>query len=163
VKTAIDDMPMVSASRLRAQGVIRAEDATAAVAFGDAEFTVSLSLVRFPNGGSWSFFICACGRRCRTLRLFDGELGCKGCLERRGFRYRVLSLPEYERAKRRIPKLRAMLESETPLRRKPHLLWSKLERRKRLEAALRKAELLVGYTDFVKLKEAKRAPAGEGS
>ena len=44
-----------------------------------------------------------------------------------------------------------MLESETSLRLKP-VLWGKMERRKRLEMALRKAELLVGHADFVKPK-----------
>jgi hypothetical protein len=43
---------------------------------------------------------------------------------------------------------------------KPHL--GKLERRVRLEAALRRAELLVGHADFVKLKPGERdAYAGE--
>jgi hypothetical protein len=48
-------------------------------------------------------------------------------------------------AELRIPKLRAMLETETLLRLKP-LRWSKLERRKRLEAALRRYELIVGQS-----------------
>jgi hypothetical protein len=48
-----------------------------------------------------------------------------------------------------------MLESEQPLRFKPHLRWSKMERRSRFEAVLRKAELLVGYHDFVREKDEK--------
>jgi hypothetical protein len=47
-----------------------------------------------------------------------------------------------QRAEHRIPKLRAMLESDVSLRLKPHL-WGKMERRKRLEAALRGCEFLV--------------------
>jgi hypothetical protein len=40
-----------------------------------------------------------------------------------------------------------MLESPTPLRLKPVLLWSRLERRSRLKAALARAEyLLAEYT-----------------
>ena len=42
-----------------------------------------------------------------------------------------------------------------PLRLKPHL-WGKMERRSRLEAALARAELLVGYADFVKPKPGDR-------
>ena len=44
-----------------------------------------------------------------------------------------------------------MLQSERSLRLKPHL-YGTMERRSRLEMALRKAELLVGHADFVKLK-----------
>ena len=47
-----------------------------------------------------------------------------------------------QRAERRILKLRAMLESETSLRLKP-VLWGKMERRKRLEAALARAEFVM--------------------
>ena len=70
MRTAIDDLPCVSASRMRAAGLIRPDDTTATVAFPAGEFTVGLQHVRFPNRGGWSFFICACGRRCRTLRLY---------------------------------------------------------------------------------------------
>jgi hypothetical protein len=49
-----------------------------------------------------------------------------------------------QRAEHRIPKLRAMLESEAPLRLKP-VLWGKMERRKRLEAALRRCEFIVAH------------------
>ena len=66
MKTAIDDLPAVSASRLRALGDIMAEMKTATVKFDDMEFVVALSLRRFPNGGSWSFFLCPCGRTRRS-------------------------------------------------------------------------------------------------
>ena len=52
----------------------------------------------------------------------------------------------------RIPKLKAMLQSEQSLRLKPHL-WGTMEKRVRHEAALRRAELLVGYDDFVREKD----------
>jgi hypothetical protein len=44
-----------------------------------------------------------------------------------------------------------MLQSEQSLRLKP-CQWGKMERRVRLQAALHKAELLIGHTDFVKPK-----------
>ena len=50
---------------------------------------MGLSLVRFPNGGSWSFFVCPCGRRARILRLYEGGLACLRCLAARGLRARV--------------------------------------------------------------------------
>jgi hypothetical protein len=47
-----------------------------------------------------------------------------------------------QRAAHRIPKLKAMLESETPLRLKPHL-WGTMERRKRHQATLARCEHIV--------------------
>ena len=44
------------------------------VKFDEVESPWGLSLVRFPNGGSWSFFVCPCGRRARILRLYEGGL-----------------------------------------------------------------------------------------
>jgi hypothetical protein len=61
---------------------------------------------------------------------------------RRGAGWRVWLMSPLQRAERRILKLRAMLESETSLRLKP-VLWGKMERRKRLEAALARAEFVV--------------------
>ena len=45
------------------------------------ERKVALSHLHFPNGGSWSFFVCpSCStRRVRTLRLFDGRPTCWRC------------------------------------------------------------------------------------
>jgi hypothetical protein len=165
MRTRIDDLPHVSASRLRAAGLIRPDDTTATVAFPDgSSFLVGLQHRRFPNNGGWSFFICACGRRCRTLRLHNGSLACKRCLEAQGLRYRVEDLSKPERAAHVALRLKPRLLSPSPARLKPHLRWSKLERRVRLEATLRRAELLLGRADFVKLKPGERdASAGEGS
>jgi hypothetical protein len=149
MRTAIDDLPHVSASRMRAAGEIGPNDTTTTVAFpaGDT-FTVGLQHVRFPNRGSWSFFICACGRRCRTLRLYDGSLGCKGCLEAKGLRYRVGWLSKPERAAHVASRLKPRLTAASPARLKPHLRYSKLERRGRLEAALRRCEYTASRHDF---------------
>jgi hypothetical protein len=56
---------------------------------------------------------------------------------------RAHTLSVRQRAEHRIPKLKAMLESETSLRLKA-ALWGKMERRKRHEAALRRCEFIVG-------------------
>jgi hypothetical protein len=47
----------------------------------------------------------------------------------------------------RIPKLKAMLESETSLRLKP-VLWGKMERRKQHEATLARCEHIVAKAKF---------------
>jgi hypothetical protein len=149
MRTAIDDLPSISASRMRAAGLIRPNDTTAAVAFPDAPtFVVALQHIRFPNRGGWSFFVCPCGRRARTIRLFDGGLACKHCLEARGLRYRVEDLPKPERAAHVASRLKPRLASPSPARLKPHLRWSKLERRSRLEMALRRCEYIVSRYDF---------------
>jgi hypothetical protein len=54
----------------------------------------------------------------------------------------------WQRAEHRIPKLRAKLESEVSLRLKPHLLGT-MEKRKRLEAALRRCEFIVAQHDYL--------------
>jgi hypothetical protein len=137
MRTAIDDLPCVSASRLRAAGLIRPSDTTAAVAFpaGDA-FTVGLQHIRFPNGGGWSFFLCPCGRRCRTLRLHGG-LACKHCLEAKGLRYRVEDLTKPERAAHVASRLKARFAAPARLNPRPG---RRLDRRGRLAAALWRAE-----------------------
>jgi hypothetical protein len=159
---AIDDLPHVSSARMRAAGEIRAEDRTAVVRFGDLSFAVGLQHIRFPNGGGWSFFVCACGRRCRTLRLHGG-LACKHCLEAKGLRYRVEDLPKPERAAHVASRLKPRLTSPSPARLKPHLRYSKLERRSRLEAALRRCEYTVSRYDFRDLIGKASDASSEGS
>src|SRR5580704_12466422 len=98
MKTAIDDLPAVSVSRMRALGEITAETKVTSVRFGEIIFNVALSLRRFPNGGSWSFFLCPCGRRARILRLFECGLACRECLGARGLRPRVQLIATHKRA-----------------------------------------------------------------
>jgi hypothetical protein len=159
-----DDLPAVSISRLRALDIITAETKTFLVQLGHVEQNVSIHLRRFPSGGSWSWFGCpTCGKWVRTLRLHLDDIVCPGCCKRRGIRHRCETMSVRQRAEHRIPKLRAMLENEQSLRLKPHL-YGTMERRVRLAAALRRAELLVGYADFVKLKPGESdGSAGEGS
>ena len=90
MKLAIDDLSRSeSVSWLRAAGVITAATMVTTVAFGDCSFNVSVAHRHFPNGGSWSFFVCPCGRRCRVLRLYDRSLACRWCLGASGLRPRV--------------------------------------------------------------------------
>ena len=140
MRIAIDDLPHVGVSRMRAAGAFQPDDATATVTFpaGDA-FTVGLQHVRFPNGGGWSFIVCACGRRCRTLRLYRDDLACKHCLEAKGLRYRVEDLTKPERAAHVASRLKARLAGAVPARLHPRP-GRKLDRRGRLAAALWRAE-----------------------
>jgi hypothetical protein len=148
MRVFLDDLPSLGVSRLRATGAITAEMTSVLVEIGGASVEVGLGLVRFPNKGSWSFFLCPqCSRKGRTLRLYVGRLLCKSCLVARGVRSRCEGKSAKRRAEMRIPKLKAMLESEVSLRLKP-LLWGKLERRKRLEAALQRAEYIVNRSEF---------------
>jgi hypothetical protein len=138
-----DDLPSISVSRLRASGVVTAEMTKTTIAIAGVEVEVGLQLVRFRNGNSWSFFLCPhCGRRARTLKLFEGAVLCWRCCHRRGARYRVWTKGLRGRAENRIPQLRAQLETPVSLRLKPHL-WGKLERRSRVEAALARCEYIV--------------------
>ena len=153
MKRFADDLPAVKISRLRALGLITAETKEFLVRLGGVEQSVDLVLRRFPNRGSWSLFVCpTCSRWVQVLRALDGALVCRECCRRRGIRPRGDPLSVKQRAELRIPKLKAMLESKESLRLKPHL-WGTMERRSRLEAALRKAELLLGFRDFVRGKD----------
>jgi hypothetical protein len=67
MNAAYDELPGVSASRLRTLGGITEGMNVVTVKLGEYEFTVGLSMLLWPNGGSWSFFVCPCGRRARIL------------------------------------------------------------------------------------------------
>jgi hypothetical protein len=138
-----DDLPSVSISRLRAIGVITAEMTEFVVCLGGVEQTVGVTLRRFPGGGNWSRFVApCCGWKVRILRLLDGALVCTRCCARRGAMWRSWPMSRKQRAERRALKLQAMLASKTSLRLKP-VLWGTMERRKRHEAALARAEFII--------------------
>jgi hypothetical protein len=139
---AIDDLPSVSVSRLRASGAISPADATATLAADGSFFVAGLFHLRFPNGGGWSFFVCPCGRRTRTLRLCQGALLCRRCLEARGLRWRVRSLSPSGRAAYVAERLEARLSSSSPARLHPRP-GRTLDRRARFEAALMRARFVV--------------------
>jgi len=79
-----DHLPAVGVSSLRAAGAITLESISVKVTFGEGpdalEREVKVTHRLFPNGGSWSFFLCpGCSRRVRTLRLYDGRVVCTRC------------------------------------------------------------------------------------
>jgi hypothetical protein len=121
MRTAIDDFPSVGVSAMRAAGFIHPADETATVVFPAGQtFTVPLTLRQFPKGGNWSFFLCPCGRRCRTMRLYsDGSLACRTCLKAKGYRNRVELIQTDRRADYHLPRLLVLL-SAPKLRRRVH-------------------------------------------
>ena len=110
-----DELVSIAASRLRATGVIRLEDKQALIPFGEQTKLIGVAHTKFPNGGSWSYFLCPkCGRRAKKLWLVDGAPSCRLCLEKLGVRNRAAyGFGRSERLRerdRRVDKLQAMLE-----------------------------------------------------
>ena len=88
-RTFFDELVSIGVSRLRATGAIRLEDRHGVIAFGDKQRLVGLAHTKFPNGGSWSYFVCpGCRRRAKRLWLVDDAPRCRLCLEKLGVRYR---------------------------------------------------------------------------
>ena len=147
-----DDLPSINISRLRATDVITPETTEFLVKLGDVEQTVGVYLRNFPNGGSWSLFIApCCAKKVRLLRLLNGRLLCCRCCRARGMLYRSDPTSSRRRAELRIPKLRAMLESDKPLRLKPSTMRGKMERRGRHEAALQRNLLILRRHELAEL------------
>jgi hypothetical protein len=143
-----DQLPSIGASRLRATGAIKLEDRHGIIAFGDKQKLVGVAHTKFPNGGSWSYFVCpGCGRRAKKLWLADDAPACRLCLEKLGVRYRAAyGFGRTERLRerdRRVDKLQAMLEGG-PMRFKPvPPNWGnrRLDRLNRLTWALQRARI----------------------
>jgi hypothetical protein len=125
MRAVIDDFPSLGVSRLRASHYFQPTDTHATVAFpgyDDLTFTLPLQHIHFPSGGGWSFFVCPCGQRARTLRLRTSaapddptpitppELACHRCLRSRGYRNRIEMFPRYtQRVALTAPRRMAML------------------------------------------------------
>ena len=88
------------------------------------------------------------------LRLLNGRLLCCRCCRARGMLYRSDPTSPRRHAALRIPKLRAMLESDKPLRLKPSTMRGKMERRGRHEAALQRNLLILRRHELAALEKA---------
>ena len=147
-RTFFDELASLTASRLRATGVIRLEDRHGIIAFGDKQKLVGVAHTVFKNGGSWSYFVCPkCGGRKKKLWLVDDAPRCLSCCRSLGVRYRsAYGFGRTERLKerdRRVDRLQAMLEGG-PMRFKPvPPNWGdrRLDRRNRLTVALQRARI----------------------
>ena len=141
-----DQLVSVGVSRLEATGAIRLVDRQAVIPFGQKNRLIGIAHTKFPNGGSWSYFVCPrCDRRAKRLWLVDDAPGCVKCCWSLGVRYRAsYGFGRTERLRerdRRVDKLQAMLEGG-PLRLKPAPpSWGnrRLDRRSRLTWALQRA------------------------
>ena len=115
---------------------------------GASKKLIGVAHTKFPNGGSWSYFVCPkCGRRAKKLWLADDAPRCRLCLEKLGVRYRAAyGFGRTERLKerdRRVDRLQAMLEGG-PMRFKPvPPNWGnrRLDRRNSHTAALQRARI----------------------
>jgi hypothetical protein len=100
-----DDLLEVSVSRLRASGAITADATSVVVSFGQGDDALRREVRvvhrKFPNGGSWSLFLCpTCGRRVRKLKLHE-KVMCWRCCVQSGLGYRISDGSAAERAKAR--------------------------------------------------------------
>ena len=150
----IDDLPSVSISRLRASGLIGPETGNYCVQLNDIEQVFAVTHRKFPCGGSYSFFVCGCGRRARVLRLLNGVVKCYRCCVACGVRYRCEPMGARQRAALSVPRLLAMLNSGTPLRLKPSTMRGTMERRERHEAALQRNLLILKRYDLAAREKA---------
>jgi hypothetical protein len=69
-----DEFVSIGISRLKATDAIRLEDQWARIPFGEQTKLIGVAHTKFPNGGSWSYFVCSqCGRRafscCRVFSI----------------------------------------------------------------------------------------------
>jgi hypothetical protein len=133
-----DDIPSISISPLRAQGVVTEGMGSVRVAIAGVEREVRLSHRRFSNGGGWSFFRCPeCGRRARVLKLNE-KIACWCCTRAGSPARRLPYRVEHGDRAGRIDRLVGLLYSGQAARLKPRL-GRKIDRRDRLERSLRRA------------------------
>jgi hypothetical protein len=162
-----DEFVSTAASRLKATGVIRLEDQQTLIPFGEQTKLIGLAHTKFPNGGSWSYFVCPqCGRRARKLWLVDDAPHCRLCLEKLGVRYRAAyGFGRTERLRerdRRVDRLQAMLEGG-PMRFKPvPPNWGnrRLDRRNRLTATLQRARIATRLAQIAYQHQQSSEPHG---
>jgi hypothetical protein len=134
-----DDLPSISISRLRAAGQVSGHARFAVVSCGGLRRVIGVAHRRFPNNGSWSFFLCPrCSRRARVLKLHDGAVKCSRCV---GLPYQCQLMSDSARAARRVEKLEALLSTDAArLHPRPGRI---VDRRSRLEVSLRRAKVVI--------------------
>jgi hypothetical protein len=134
MKPAQDDYPSITVARMRALGEVSADATRVCVTIAGLVREVRIVHRKFPNGGSWSFFLCPqCSRRARVLRLSEG-LACWRCV---GLMYRC----QQGDKSGRVARLRELLYSGRPARLKPRV-GRVLDRRDSLEISLRRARIV---------------------
>jgi hypothetical protein len=166
-----DELVSLTASRLKATGAIRLEDRQGIIAFGDEDHGgerrkyIGVAHTTFPNGGSWSYFVCPrCGGRKKKLWLVGDAPRCLSCCWSLGVRHRsAYGFGRTERLRerdRRVDRLQAMLEGG-PMRFKPvPPNWGnrRLDRRNRLAAALQRARIATRLAQIAYQAQHNREP-----
>jgi hypothetical protein len=101
-----DDLPALKVSTARKAGVITPLMHDVEIEIGGHKRRVGLWHMFFRwNSGSWSYFLCpSCGRRCQTLRLYDGRFVCSSC-DGLYCRAQVVVIPRQRRGGDRGPRL----------------------------------------------------------
>lgn len=128
-----DDLPAIKASRLRKLGAIDPTMRTVRLELEAHTFDVGLAHTRLNDGGSWSYFICPCGRLAQTLRLLEGKLVCRTCDG-------LLARCQMDDKRPAIDRLIAKLEAPTVKRRR-----AKLERSLRRKLNVERERRLGGW------------------
>jgi hypothetical protein len=151
-----DELVSIKAATLKASGVINLTDRQVILPFPDGkQKLLAVAHTVFRNRGSWSYLRCPkCGARGKRLWLVDDAPRCLRCCWSLGVRYRsayCFGRTERLRARdHRIDRLQDMLE-DGPLRIKPvPPSWGdrRLDRRKRVTAALQRARLAARLAQF---------------
>jgi hypothetical protein len=134
MRLSLDDLPAISVSRLRAMGVVTAATKSIRLSFaGEPGQDVAVVLRKFPNGGSWNFFVCpSCGRRARVLRRHE-KIVCRTCARAQGLWPRAMLGDKGPSIERLIARLYG-----PPARLHPRP-GRTLDRRAKLEQSLRRA------------------------
>ena len=144
MKRTIDDLPMVKASTLRADGYIGPETKATLLRFDDSgvEYQVGVAAKPLPCGAAWSLLICPrCDGRAQRLRLLDGQPACGKCVRASGLIYRSQATRTERRDAVTAPPRLAQLNSDRPLRVHPRP-GRMLDRRANLEFALRRSRIV---------------------
>jgi hypothetical protein len=144
MKRTIDDLPMVKASTLRAQGYIGPETKTTLIRFDDSgvEHQVGVTAKPLPCGAAWSMFICPrCNGLAQRLRLLDGHPACGKCVRASGLIYRSQATRTEKRHLVTAPPRLDRLNSDRPLRVHPRP-GRKLDGRANIEFALRRSRIV---------------------
>jgi hypothetical protein len=119
-----DQYEKVRVCRFRATGVVDPAKPYALIPVGERQKLIGTAHVRFPNGGGFSYFVCArCGKLAGVLYVVDDAPRCARCCGKLGIVYRTrmgFGRSERQRARdKALDRLIAKLETTEPLRFKP--------------------------------------------
>jgi hypothetical protein len=154
MERTIDDLPLVRASTLVANGFIRRDATTTRIRFADdgGEYQVGVRMRIFKNNGFWARFVCPrCDRSAQRLRLLDNRPACGKCVRASGLIYRSQATRTEKRYAVTAPPRIARLNGGGPFR--VHRPGRKVERRAVVELKLRRSILVArrfGVDEFEK-------------